>query len=211
VVARKGSARFTLRIHGRPAHSGSHPERGASAIVEMADKIVKIAGLADYDRGVTTNVGTVRGGTVVNTVPAYAEALIDLRARDAASFEAAKQSIRQVCAESIVRSRSDGFACRLELEEHPDYPPMPRNRATDRLFEWAREDSEAVGAAVEPQERGGASDASHVCALAPTIDGLGPVGDHAHSSQPGRQEFILRSSLVPRALLAASLLSRIAG
>ncbi len=202
VVSRKGSARFTLRIKGRPAHSGSHHERGASAVVELADKILKIAGLTDYSLGVTTNVGAIRGGTVVNTVPGSAEALIDLRARDPASFESTKQKIRSIAREVTVRAAADGFPCSMELEEHPDYFPMPRNPETDRLFNLAQ----ACDPGIEPQDRGGASDACHVWNLVPTLDGLGPVGDHTHAAG---EEFITPESLTQRARLSFDLLQKI--
>jgi glutamate carboxypeptidase len=207
VVSRKGSARFCLRVRGRAAHSGSHHDHGASAIVELADKIVRVAGLTDYGRGITTNIGKVSGGTVVNTVPAYAEALLDLRARDPESFEETKRKIREICREATVRSPADGFACTLELEEHPDYPPMPRNPGTERLFALARSCAQELGDPVEPQDRGGASDACHVWDLVPTIDGLGPIGDSAHCLN---EEFVLRDSFVRRALLNCALISRLA-
>jgi glutamate carboxypeptidase len=198
VVARKGSARFTLRVRGRSAHSGSRHEEGANAIVELAGKILKIAALTDYARGITTNVGVARGGTVVNAVPESAEALIDLRAKDPDSFEAGKREIRAICREAEVRSASDGFPCALELEDHHDYTPMVRNAGTDALFELAR----GVDPTVEPQERGGSGDVCHVWREAPTLDGLGPVGDDCHCT--GR-EYVLRDTLASRALLSYGL------
>jgi glutamate carboxypeptidase len=214
VVSRKGSARFGLRVRGRAAHSGSRHERGASAVVELADKILKVAALTDYARGVTTNVGVIRGGTVANTVPAFAEALVDLRARDPESFDEAKRRIRELAREATVRSAEDGFPCSLELEEHPDYPPMPRNEGTDRLFALAQDSARELGLTIEGQARGGASDACHLWRTLPTLDGLGPVGDNAHCSQRSPdgtrdQEYVLRDSFVERALLSLGVILRI--
>lgn len=196
VVARKGSARSILRVRGVAAHSGSHHERGASAIVELAEKILKIAGLTDYSRGVTTNVGVVRGGTVVNTIPAYAEALIDLRGKDVESFDQAKRAIRDIASRTTIRG------CSAELEEMPDYRPMPRNPETDRLFAVVQD----IDPTVEPQERGGSSDACHVWNLVPTLDGLGPVGDNAHCLGT---EYVMRDSFVSRAVLNFELIRRL--
>ena len=66
------------------------------------------------------------------------------------------------------------------------------------------------------QERGGISDGNHICGHAPTLDGLGPCGDHAHCSERSAdgsrdQEYVERDSLVPRALLSCRALLKMLG
>ena len=41
-TARKGTGMFTVKAHGVPAHAGLEPEKGASAIVELAKMTAKI-------------------------------------------------------------------------------------------------------------------------------------------------------------------------
>src|SRR5947209_2576051 len=60
-TARKGIGRFRFRVTGRPAHS-STPDRGASAVYELALLVLRLHGLAEPEHGVTVNVGVVGGG-----------------------------------------------------------------------------------------------------------------------------------------------------
>jgi glutamate carboxypeptidase len=79
VTGRKGGVFMAFEITGRAAHSGGNFEKGISAIGELAEKIVKIHALTDLKRGITTNVGLVKGGQSVNTTAPSAEGQIDLR------------------------------------------------------------------------------------------------------------------------------------
>ena len=67
------------RSTGKAAHSGGNFEKGISAIGEMAHKIVAMHALTDLKRGITVNVGLVKGGQSVNTTAPHAEGQIDLR------------------------------------------------------------------------------------------------------------------------------------
>ena len=78
----KGSQRVTVRTRGREAHS-AYPELGRSAIVPMLELLPTIQSLAlptDPVLGATTvNIGTIRGGTEANIIPALAEAELMIR------------------------------------------------------------------------------------------------------------------------------------
>src|SRR6266403_674614 len=87
VTGRKGVARFEIFIRGVPAHAGSRPEDGRSAIRELANVIQTLEALTDIKRGVTVNVGVVRGGTRPNVVPEEAYAEVDLRVRTVADAD----------------------------------------------------------------------------------------------------------------------------
>src|SRR5262249_22743160 len=78
---RKGSGAVTLRARGRAAHAGADFEKGANAIVELARRTLEASALTDLARGVTVNVGVVRGGVRSNVVPDLAECEIDFRVR----------------------------------------------------------------------------------------------------------------------------------
>src|SRR3981189_824955 len=79
VTGRKGVARFEVFVKGVPAHAGSRPEDGRSAIRELANIIQTLEALNDMKRGVTVNVGVVRGGTRPNVIPEEAYAEVDMR------------------------------------------------------------------------------------------------------------------------------------
>ena len=79
VGARKGGGNFTLETHGKAAHAGVEPEKGAHAILALAHHTIALQALNGMREGVTLNVGLVEGGTVPNAVPDYARATIDAR------------------------------------------------------------------------------------------------------------------------------------
>jgi len=53
---------FTVEVKGIASHAGLDPEKGASAILEMARQIERLHAMTDYSRGTTVNVGVVSGG-----------------------------------------------------------------------------------------------------------------------------------------------------
>ena len=94
VTERKGTGRFLIRTHGRPAHSGGSHEKGRSAIRAMAKIILQIEAFTDPSRGITTNVGLINGGTAVNVVPEFCTIQADLRVRDLAAAAEMEQALR---------------------------------------------------------------------------------------------------------------------
>jgi acetylornithine deacetylase len=78
----KGSLRATIRTRGREAHS-AYPHLGRSAIeplLELLPTLRKLPLPADAVLGETTvNIGTIKGGTEANVIPAHAEAEIMFR------------------------------------------------------------------------------------------------------------------------------------
>jgi acetylornithine deacetylase len=78
----KGSLRATIRTRGREAHS-AYPQLGRSAIeplIELLPTLKKLPLPTDPVLGDTTvNIGTIKGGTEANIVPAHAEAEIMFR------------------------------------------------------------------------------------------------------------------------------------
>src|SRR6266487_5471385 len=78
-TGRKGTGMFTLEARGRAAHAGLEPEKGASAVLEMARQIQRLHEMNNSGGGISVNVGVVHGGTVSNVVPAEACAEIDVR------------------------------------------------------------------------------------------------------------------------------------
>src|SRR6266700_5740054 len=68
VTGRKGVGRFEVFVKGTPAHAGSRPEDGRSAIRDLANAIQSPDAMTDTPRGITVNVGVVRGGTRPNVI-----------------------------------------------------------------------------------------------------------------------------------------------
>ncbi|MBB4396604.1 hypothetical protein GGD62_005731 [Bradyrhizobium sp. ERR14] len=70
---------FDVFIKRAPAHAGTRPEDGRSAIRELGHVIQTLEAMNDLTRGITVNVGVVRGGTRPNVVAELAYAQVDMR------------------------------------------------------------------------------------------------------------------------------------
>ena len=207
VTSRKGMARYHIKVEGRGAHAGVFHKKGANAIVQLADVIRQIADFTDHDRELTFNVGTVMGGTVMNRVAHQAAASVEMRAYDQDVFEegvARMLALNEFCS---VRSLDDGYPCRVKVDLEGRWAPWPPNAATMTLFDiWNTAAAELGLGAVALQSRGGLSDGNWLWDVLPTIDGLGPEGENAHSSERSNdgskdQEYVRASSFVPKAVL----------
>jgi len=196
-VWRKGTGRYVVTAVGRAAHAGADHEKGINAIEEMAHQVLRLQGMTDYERGTTVNVGWIQGGTRTNIVPDRAQIRVDLRVRTAAEGERMDAAIRGL--QPVLPG------ARLTVEGGPSRPPMEEGPVTLEPFRRAREIAVELGLTLTAGGSGGASDGNFSAALGvPTLDGLGAVGDGAHSVD----EYVLIPSLPERAALLAALLTR---
>lgn len=214
VVARKGMAIYKVRAYGKAAHAGSAHDWGANAVVQMAEAVQRIAGFTDYERKITFNPGVIRGGTVVNRVPHYAELDVEMRTFDPQVFQEGVDAMLGLDGLSTVQSAYDGYAARVEVELTKRTAPWAPNPRTDRLFDIWASAAETLGMQAVREERGGLSDGNLVWDVLPTLDGLGPSGGNAHCSERSPdgskdQEFVDVTSIVPKALLNAVAISRL--
>lgn len=205
VVARKGRATFKVQVRGRSAHAGNNHASGANAIHQLAHSIQRVEALTDYANDLTFNVGVISGGTVVNRVPHYAEASVEMRAFSPQVFQNGYNRMLALANEIQVIS-ADGYACKVTIQPVYQTGPWPRNPETDRLFSIWEKAARQAGLHVQMEERGGLSDGNLLCKYFPTLDGLGPTGANAHCSEKSTdgtkdQEYALASSFVPKAML----------
>lgn len=194
-TARKGVGSFQLTVTGRAAHAGIEPEKGASAIIELAHQILHINALANPVAGTTLNIGTIEGGSASNVVPATANAIIDVRAwttAEAARVETALKTLTPATPDTS-----------LTITGAFNRPPMERTEATAQLFQKAQQIAARLGLDLAEGSTGGGSDANFTAAVGlPTLDGLGTQGAGAHADH----EHIQLESLPTRAALLAALL-----
>ncbi len=196
-VWRKGTARYVVTALGKAAHAGADHDKGINAIAELAHQVLLLQGMTDYGLGTTVSVGWVRGGTRTNIVPDRAEARVDVRVRTVA------EGHRMVAAFDGLRPAVPG--ARLTVEGGLSRPPMEESPITLEPFRRAQEIAAPLGLTLAAVGSGGASDGNFTAAMGmPTLDGLGAVGDGAHSIG----EYVLVPSLAERAALMAALLSR---
>jgi glutamate carboxypeptidase len=195
-TARKGIGDYTVTVRGKATHSGLDFAGGASAVLELARQIGKIAGFTDLRRGITVNPGVISGGTRVNVVAAEARVEVDMRAprlKDAAALERRFRALRPV-----------DKRCTIEVAGGLNRPPLERSPAVVQLFRKARALAREMGVDLEESAVGGGSDGNFTAALGvPTLDGLGAVGEGAHALN----ESILVDRIADRTALLAKLVA----
>jgi len=194
-TARKGVGTAELTVHGRASHAGLAPQEGINAIHELAQQLARIEKWNDLRRGVTINAGVIEGGSRSNVIPERARAALDLRALRVSDMRSVERRLHSL------RAMREG--ARLEITGGFDRPPLERKMSAT-LFAHAKSLAAQMNLPLAECSVGGGSDGNFTAALGvPTLDGLGAVGDGAHSAH----EHILIHSMPARAALLASLLA----
>ncbi|MBY0095990.1 M20 family metallopeptidase [Mesobacillus maritimus] len=202
VMARRGGGRYTLMVEGKAAHSGIEPEKGRSAIEELAYKIIQLHDLTDHEKGMSVNVGLIEGGTAVNTVSDSAVAHVDVRISEMEQGEYLEEKMKEICATTDVPGTN------VVLEGEIGRPPMEHNAQTKSLLHIIKDVGEEIGVKISGTATGGGGDASFTAATGvATVDGLGPVGGNAHSDK----EYLEIDTLPERTLLLAMTIDRLSG
>jgi glutamate carboxypeptidase len=189
VTGRKGVARFEIFIKGVPSHAGTRPEDGRSAIRELGNIIQTLEAMNDLKRGVTVNVGVVRGGTKPNVIAEEAYAEVDMRVPTIADADELVPKILNL------QSRTDGVSVKVVGELNR--PPYEKSNAGAALYEHARTLAAEIGFDLIDTSTGGGSDGNFTAPHTATLDGLGVDGKGAHT----HYEQMYISSIEPRARL----------
>ena len=198
VTARKGVGRFDIRIEGVSAHAGGNWSEGRSAVVALAQVILKIHAMTDLAAGITTNVAPIRGGTRPNVIPPEASCEVDLRVPTIALGERLEAAILGLAGEH------DGI--RITVTGGMNRPPFAETPEIRALYDQARALAAKHGYDLPSQHRGGGSDGNFTAAMGvPTLDGLGCTGAGAHAPY----EHILWQDLAPRCATLCALLEEI--
>jgi glutamate carboxypeptidase len=189
VTGRKGVARFEIFIKGVPAHSGTRPQDGSSAVRELGNIIQALEAMNDFSRGISVNVGVVKGGTRPNVIPEEAYAAVDMRVPTLADAEELVPRILGL------QSRTAGVSVKVVGELNR--PPYEKSNAGAALFEHARRCAAEIGFDLVDTSTGGGSDGNFTAPYTATLDGLGVDGEGAHT----HYEQMYISSIEPRARL----------
>jgi glutamate carboxypeptidase len=202
VSARKATRWYAVEAAGKAAHAGVEPEKGRSATLALAHVIVETFKLNGMKEGMTVNPGRIEGGTNPNVVADWARGLFDLRAWSGADLAELSEAFARVVATTWVPD-----VAMKAIPLGSGTPAMERTQGTIRLEDHAVRIAAELGFPLRAARTGGGSDVSWAChARTPGLDGLGPVGGLDH----GPDEYILRSSIVPRTALLAKLIQAIA-
>ena len=195
VTGRHAFLRYTITVHGTPAHAGADNVRGASAISAMAKLVTRLEQQSDFERGLTYSVGIIKGGTFVNVVPNRCEAQVLCVAPDPTAIAEVRRTMRDL------EGQQGNIAVDVEPGAvRPLFDPSEQGLA---LFDRAAQFAEQIGVRLEHGKFGGGSDGNFTGALGiATLDGLGPTGAGPHT----HQEHIVVSSLAERAHILAGLI-----
>jgi glutamate carboxypeptidase len=198
-TSRKGCGGYEVIVRGVAAHAGIEPQKGASAVHELAHQILRINAVQNLDRGISVNVVKVTGGLRSNVIPDEACALVDVRvpsAAAAAEVDAAFRGLTPVDSRTTIEAQG-GF----------DRPPLERSPAVEQLYRRAQDVARELGQhELAEGGTGGGSDGNFTAAIGvPTLDGIGAIGDGAHALH----EHVDIDALPDRAALIAGLIQRI--
>ncbi|QOR66381.1 M20 family metallopeptidase [Cytobacillus suaedae] len=200
VSSRRGGGRYKLVVKGKAAHSGIEPQKGRSAIEELAHKIIQLHGLTDHEKGISVNVGLIEGGSSVNTVSPRAVAHVDIRISDMEQAKILQQKIDEIC------STTEVSGTEVTMRGKISRPPMEKTEQSESLLQVIQEVGKEIGIDVQDTSTGGGSDASFTAANGvATVDGMGPVGGNAHSED----EYLEIPTLTERTLLLAMTIQRL--
>jgi glutamate carboxypeptidase len=194
---RRGVGDYQIRTFGVAAHAGVEPEKGVSAVEELARHILTIQSWNKERPGISANVDVVQGGTRSNVIPAEAHGVVDVRCdtpEDKAWLEEKFRSLKPHSPKA-----------RLEVEGGVNRPPLVRSEAVLKLYGEASEIGSSFGYPMKEYWTGGGSDGNFTSSLGvPTLDGLGVEGAGAHADH----EQIIISSLSRRANLLYHLIRK---
>jgi glutamate carboxypeptidase len=195
-TGRKGTGIFAIEVHGLAAHAGLEPEKGISAVLELARQTIRLTNLNAPDAGTTVTVTVVQGGTHSNVVPAEARAEIDMR------FSSAAEGRRIESA--ILNLKPFDERAQVVMSGSINRPPMERTEKVLELYARARQIADLLGFDLGEASVGGASDGNFVGALGVAVlDGLGIEGDGAHADH----EHIIVDNIALRGALLAGLIA----
>jgi glutamate carboxypeptidase len=197
-IARKGTSMYEVHITGRAAHAGLEPEKGANALVELANQVLAVAALNAPELGTTVTPTVAQAGGATNVVPDRGIVHVDVRATSI------DEQLRIDTALKSLPAIEPGVT--VEVRGDPNRPPMEASSGR-ALFAQAQSIAEALGG--EPLRGiavGGGSDGNFTAAVGvATLDGLGGVGGGAHA----RDEHVQTTVMPVRAALLAALIANV--
>ena len=197
-TARKGVGDYIVTVRGKEAHAGLDFASGASAILELARQIENISHFTDLDTGLNVNPGVIKGGTRSNVIAGFAQMEVDFRVSRLADATVLEDRFRKL--EPVDRR------CTIDIAGGLNRPPMERTREIGQLFATAQKLAAELGIDLQESTSGGGSDGNFTAALGiPTLDGIGAIGEGAHS----RGESILIDRIADRTALLAKLVAAI--
>jgi glutamate carboxypeptidase len=194
VISRNGKMGVRLDCYGTDRHVGSGTHEKASAILELAHRIISLESFNAALPGVSSNIGKIEGGLGPTTVAAHATCMADIRWESEDHHATLLRMLEDAAAKPIQP------ACRTMYTVLNYRPAMPAGEGSLELHKMLQATGRRMGYAVSTSHRRGTSDANYFGAAGvPTLDGFGPICENDHTEN----EWIRISSILPRTTLLA--------
>ncbi len=195
-IARRGSSDWEVEVKGKRAHSSGifSEDTGAGAIFEMSRILNAFYTDVKGEEYLTFNPGVLVGGTFAeiddltskgtvfgktNVVAQKAIVKGGLRFISEEQKENARNKMREIVSNNLPQTSA-------EVKFTDSYPAMAPTKGNEDLLEVFSNVSEALGqgkvAAYDPSKRG-AADISFVASYVDGLDGLGTMGNNAHTPE----------------------------
>lgn len=195
VVGRNGGGPVIINVHGVAAHSGIAPEKGRSAVLEAAHKIVEIEAQNDIPRGRLINCGMVNGGIGENTIPGECTIRLGVRYPSMAVGQEIFDILKKATEHCTVPDTT------AELDLGRVMQCMDTTDGVMALFGHLKATAAECGfGEIDCFRVGGLSDSGITVACGvPTVCGMGPKGEGNHTPN----EYADVESFYQRCILAA--------
>ena len=161
IVQAPSANRFEIRLIGKDAHAGAHPEQGINAI-HLAAKAMAGLTIGRIDIETTCNIGWIEGGVATNVVPPLVTLRGEARSHDEAKLQGVTAGIieafEEVVKEHRRRTGLDGLP---QMETH-----VERSYGRTRISEGhplvllAKQAAASLGRSLRTKISGGGSDAN---------------------------------------------------
>ncbi|MEG3029391.1 MAG: M20/M25/M40 family metallo-hydrolase [Oscillospiraceae bacterium] len=197
ITKRQGVGRYSMAVTGVAAHSGIDFFKGRNAITELSHKICDVHSLTNIRPGITVNVGTVEGGTMVSTVPEYAHTEFCVRVNNAKEMELLREKISDIEHSTHIQG------CKTAVNGRFTYYPMDRTDAILSIYNRAKDAAQLVGIDLCEEYANAGADVCHMNQFGVTaIDGFGPLQYNIHTFD----EHVNIPSIVQKTNLFAAML-----
>ncbi|HWQ50998.1 MAG TPA: M20/M25/M40 family metallo-hydrolase [Terriglobales bacterium] len=199
ITFRKGSMKARIECFGKAAHSALAYEEGASAVLELAHKMIKIEAMNDWEKKVFYNIANLEGGkNGVGTVADYAACNVSLKPSSEAEMAEMEARFKALEGEGHI----EGVTTKVTVIT--SFPVLERTPANVALYEKIRDIGAGFGFVLPEQSTPAASDGNFLSHHgAPTLDGFGPYVYKMHAVD----ESMRLSSLPERTMLTAAVIA----
>lgn len=198
-TSNRGGMIIDVTVHGIAAHSGAAPEKGRSAIIELAHQMIEFDTLTDLANGIHVNCGTVQGGVSENIIPDLAKTSMGVRFKTNQQRDELLAKIKKIVTQPTIDGTKTEVTVRTQIDSMEDTPEV------ETLFADLNRVAEEIGyGTLHGGRGGGASDAGVLVSQGvPTIDGMGVIGEGSHTDHENSSA----KSMVDRASLIANLIA----